>query len=91
MAFLAATISLFSAFANGLKPRHSWHYDTVHGLRTCTCCGRQEEMIVDLVSSDWQMLVAGDQTAHASKSAAVKPAPKTGAELLAARSGQTPS
>lgn len=91
MGFVAATKSLFSNLADALKPRHSWHYDELRDVRTCTCCGRQEEMVVDLVSSDWQMLALGDETAHARKKAAIPPEPKIEADLLAARTKQTPS
>lgn len=91
MGFLAASKSLFSHIAAALKPRHAWHYDELRDLRTCTCCGRQEEMVVDLVSSDWQVLAPGDETAHARKTAPIAPAPKAEADLLAARTDQTPS
>lgn len=47
-------------------------------------------MIVDLVSSDWQVLTPGNQTAHARKKAAVEPDPKVEADQLAARTSQTP-
>lgn len=91
MGFLAASTSLFSTIADALKPRHSWHYDELRDVRTCTCCGRQEEMIVDLVSSDWQVLTPGDETAHARKAVAVEPEPKVDVDLLAARARHTPS
>lgn len=91
MGFLAASTSLFSNLADALKPRHSWHYDELRDVRTCTCCGLQEEMVVDLVSSDWQTLVPGDEAAHARKKAAAKPELKVEADLLAAPTSQNPS
>ena len=90
MGLLAASKSLFSHLGNAWKLRHSWRYDELRDVRTCTCCGRQEEMIVDLVSSDWQVLTPGDQTAHARKKAVVEPEPKVEADQLAARTSQTP-
>ena len=89
MGFLAASTSFFSAIATAFKPRHSWHYDELRDVRTCTCCGQQEEMVVDLVSSNWQVLVTGDETAHARKTVAIKPEPKAEAGPLAARTDQT--
>lgn len=91
MGFLAASVSLFSNIAAALKPRHSWRHDELRNLRTCTCCGRQEEMIVDLVSSEWQVLDPGNETAHASKVVASAPASKAEADLPAARTDRAPS
>lgn len=48
-------------------------------------------MIVDLVSSDWQVLTPGDETAHAGKAVAVGPELKVDVDLPAARPSQTAS
>ncbi|MDY0977120.1 hypothetical protein SOM61_19320 [Massilia sp. CFBP9012] len=53
--------------------------------RTCTCCGRQEEMVLDLVSTNWEMLVPGDLTAHAAKPVTTESQPSTAPDLVAAR------
>jgi len=89
MGFLAALKSLFSGIVAALGPRHSWRHDEERNLRTCTCCGRREALIVDLVSSEWQVLELGDETAHARETVAIKPEPKAETDLLAARTDQT--
>ncbi|MDY0964088.1 MULTISPECIES: hypothetical protein [Massilia] len=57
MGLFSASKSFFSAIAGALSTTHSWQYTADRDQRTCTCCGRQEEMVLDLVSTNWEVLV----------------------------------
>jgi len=85
MGFFSASKSFFSAIAGALTTTHSWQYNMARDQRTCTCCGRQEEMVLDLVSTNWEMLVPGDLTAHAAKPVTTESQPSTAPDLVAAR------
>jgi hypothetical protein len=85
MGFLSASKSLFSAITSAIATTHSWQYDTTRDQRTCTCCGRQEEMVLDLVSTNWEVLVPGDLAAHAAKPVTAAPHPSAAPDLATAR------
>lgn len=85
MGFLSASKSFFSAIAGALTTTHSWQYNTARDQRTCTCCGRREEIVLDLVSTNWEVLVPGDLTAHAAKPITTDLQPSAAPDLVAAR------
>jgi hypothetical protein len=85
MGFFSASKSFFSAITGALSTTHSWQYDAYRDQRTCTCCGRQEEMVLDLVSMDWEVLVPGNPSAHAAKPITSDPQPCAAPDLAAAR------
>lgn len=85
MGFFSASKSFFSAIAGALSTTHSWQYDANRDQRTCTSCGQQEEMILDLVSTNWEVLIPGDPTAHAAKPVTAEPQPSAAPDLAAAR------
>ncbi|MGF6274446.1 hypothetical protein ABIB38_002828 [Massilia sp. UYP11] len=85
MGFFSASKSVLSAIAGALITTHSWQYNASRGQRTCTCCGRQEEMVLDLVSTNWEMLAPGDPAAHAVRTVPAEPSPCTEPDLAAAR------
>lgn len=85
MGFFSASKSVFSAIAGALTTTHSWQYNASREQRTCTCCGRQEEMVLDLVSTNWEVLAPGDPDAHATRPAPAEPRPVAAPDLAAAR------
>lgn len=85
MGFFSASKSFFSTITAALTTTHSWQYNTARDQRSCTCCGRQEEMVLDLVSTNWEVLVPGDLTAHAAKPVAAAPQPSAAPDLAVAR------
>lgn len=91
MGFFSASKSFFSAITGALSTTHSWQYNAYRDQRTCTCCGRQEEMVLDLVSTNWEVLVPGDLNAHAAKPITSDPQPSTAPDLIAARTPGTSS
>ena len=91
MGFFSASKSVFSAIVGALTTTHSWQYNAARELRTCACCGRREEMVLDLVSTNWEILEPGDPSAHAAKPAPAKPQPVAAPDLAAARTPRVPS
>ena len=89
MGFFSASKSVLSAIAGALTTTHSWQYNASRDQRSCTCCGRQEEMVLDLVSTNWEVLAPGDLTAHAPKPLPAEPSPSTAPDLAAARTPGT--
>ncbi len=89
MGFFSASKSVLSAIAGALTTTHSWQYNASPDQRTCTCCGRQEEMILDLVSTSWEVLEPGDLGAHATNPAPAEPRPVAAPGLAAARTPGT--
>ena len=73
MKFLVAAKSVFFALGGALKSTHIWRYEEFHDVRSCTVCGRREELTLDLVSSDWDVVEPGDETAHAIRPGLPKP------------------
>jgi len=89
MGFLSASKSVWSAIAGALTTKHSWQYNASREQRTCTCCGQQEEMVLDLVSTNWEVLEPGDLTAHSAKPAPTGTQPSAAPDLVAARTPGT--
>jgi len=89
MGFFSASKSVWSAIAGALTTTHSWQYNASREQRTCICCGRQEEMMLDLVSTNWEVLEPGDLSAHAAKPLHAEPSPSTAPDLAAARTPGT--
>jgi len=67
MTFKAAINSFFSAVSGAFRSSHTWRHDNQTGVRMCAICGRAEELVVDLMSTDWEVIAYGDPAAHASK------------------------
>ncbi len=91
MGFFSASKSVLSAIAGALTTTHSWQYNASRDQRTCTCCGRQEEMVLDLVSTNWEILEPGDLSAHTIKPAPAEPQPIAAPDLAAARTPANPT
>lgn len=64
MTFPIALTSLFAAVRRTFASRHTWAYDHRISMRTCEVCGRKEELCVELVSTEWGLVEAGDPAAH---------------------------
>lgn len=67
MTFKAAINSFFSAISGAFRSSHAWRHDNQTGVRMCATCGRAEELVVDLMSTDWEVIAYGNPAAHASK------------------------
>jgi len=89
MGFFSTTKSVLSAIAGALTTTHSWQYNASRDHRTCPCCGRKEEMVLDLVSTNWEMLEPGDLSAHANRPAPAEPRPVAAPDLAATRTSGT--
>ena len=89
MGFLSASKSVLAAIAGALTTTHSWQYNAARDHRTCTCCGRQEEMVLDLVSTNWEVLEPGDPSAHTAKPLPGQPSPTATPDLVASRASGT--
>lgn len=81
--------SLFTALCGAFSSRHAWRNDDSIGLRTCTVCGRKEELDVDLINTGWEVVELGNAGAHAIKSRREQAAASS-AEAALAREEQTP-
>lgn len=73
MTLKAAFHSVFATISGAFISRHDWQHNEGIGLRSCSVCGRKEELDVDLMSTSWEVVELGDASAHTVKSDAPRP------------------
>lgn len=82
--------SLFSSLSNAFASKHTWRNDDCIGLRTCSVCGRKEELTVDLMNTSWEVVELGDAGAHPVKTRRKQAAQSGSPGLALAREEPTP-